>query len=139
MRAKPWIWLAAFIQCAASGADAADAPYLFDLLQHRPIYRKTWDALLARGKPIPAWIMRFSKTYDGVTAPADMVTVDGVAYQAFNVCRPHACDTNSLEVYFTIDGATAYGAILDPASRDLRFLGAPPAAVAAALAGALKP
>ena len=138
MARKFCIFLVLAIQCAGFGVRAAQAPFLFDVLK-RPVYRKTWNALLASQKPIPPWITIFSKTYNGVTAPADTVVVDGVTYQAFNVCKPHDCEAYGLEVYFTADGMKAYGAIIDPGFQGLRFLGSPPASVAAALSKALNP
>jgi hypothetical protein len=108
-------------------------PYLFDVLKDRPAYRKTWDALLAGNKPIPAWIMRFSKNYDGVASPSETATVDGVAYEAFHLCKPHDCSDNQLAVFFTPGAGKAYGAIVSTHASAPRLTGAPSVAVGAAL------
>jgi hypothetical protein len=123
---------------AVIASAAAEGPYLFDVLKHRPSYRKAWDALLAGSRPIPAWITRFSRNYDGVTAPSEKVMVDGVTYEAFNLCKPHDCYDNQLEVFFTPGAGKAYGALVSPHGSTPRFLGAPSTAVSAALAKAFE-
>ncbi len=140
MAKKFFISLLLAVQCGAYGVHAAQAPYLFDVLK-RPVYRKTWNALLASYKPIPPWIIIFSKTYNGVAAPALMPLPSMASHIKPSTSASHTdCEAYELEVYF--DGGrrqSLWRAHADPSFQGLRFLGSPPASVAAALSKALNP
>ncbi|MDF2116305.1 Ivy family c-type lysozyme inhibitor [Roseiarcaceae bacterium H3SJ34-1] len=110
-------------------AFAADE-YLFDTLK-KPAYRKVWNAMLAREKNIPPWIISFSNTYNGVASPVQNVTVGGKTYLSGYVCKPHDCADNALAVLFDNNGASVSGVVKQGGK--LRYLGAPDAAIKAAL------
>jgi len=123
--------LAGALVCGS--AFAADE-YLFDALK-KPAYRKAWNAMLAREKNIPAWITTFSRTYNGVASPVQTVTVSGKAYLSGYVCKPHDCADNALQVFFSENAAGATAVIRQDGK--LRYLGAPDAAIKAALDDAI--
>jgi hypothetical protein len=118
--------------CAS--AFAADGDYLFDTLK-KPAYRKAWNVMLAREKHIPAWLTAFSKTYNGVATPVETVTVGGNSYLSGYVCQPHACDGNALAVLFSENAGSATAVLLQDGKP--RYLGAPDAAIKAALDNAV--
>jgi len=120
-----------WVACVASGTALAEEPYLFDLLKQAP-YRAAWDTMFKGEKNIPAWIITFGKTYDGVASPGRTVEVDGENDLLASVCKPHDCGDNQLYVLFAPDAAQAWGMLLTGES-NTRWFGAPSDAAKAVL------
>ena len=130
------IALALSLAFALAGPPASartPAPYLFTILEN-PAYRASWNALLASASP-PPWLAEFSRTNNGVTGPAEFVTVNKRFYEIFLVCKPHDCADNKFAVMFERGGANARGVLATPRAR--MFFGNPDAAERRALVRAL--
>jgi hypothetical protein len=121
--------LCLFGALVGGSAFAADE-YLFDTLK-KPAYRKVWNAMLAKEKNIPHWLTVFSRNYDAPATPVETVTVDGKTYLSGYVCMPHNCPDNALAVMFGEKGSSIVGVLID--NREVRYFGAPDAAMKAAL------
>jgi hypothetical protein len=126
--------LCLFSALICGNALAANSDYLFDTLK-KPAYRKAWNAMLASDRNIPPWLTAFSKTYNGVATPVETVIVGGKTYLSGYVCQPHACDGNALAVLFSENGGSATAVLLHDGKP--RYLGAPDAAIKAALDNAV--
>jgi Inhibitor of vertebrate lysozyme (Ivy) len=120
----------------ASAAVADEASFLFDVLRTHP-YRASWDKLMKEVQPTPDWLRQFNKDFDGVASELKPITIEGKAYQLSFVCEPAHCADRKFEVLFEAGGARAYGA-LGGRDEPPAFYGAPPAALQAALAKAIK-
>jgi hypothetical protein len=116
-------------------ARAATGEYLFDTLK-KPAYRASWDALF-RGKRVPSWLARYSRTKNGPATPGKTVTLRGVAYQASFVCKAHDCADNRFAVLFAPRGRKAWGLLLTHDTTQ-RFFGNPSPEMRAALVKAMR-
>ena len=114
-------------------AFAAEGPYLYDLLKREP-YRSAWNAMLAGGKGVDRWLARYTATFDGVTVPAEGVTIEGRRYLFTSVCQAHNCGSggNTLYVLFAPDGRQAWSLYVSGDSRR-RWFGDPDAPLRAVL------
>jgi Inhibitor of vertebrate lysozyme (Ivy) len=95
----------------AGAAEAADAPFLFDVLHGRTAYHASWDRLMKLVQPTPDWLVRFNKDFDGVSGQISKLTLDGKAYELSFVCKPTDCDGHKFIVLFDANGAHAFGAL----------------------------
>ena len=84
-------------------------------------------------KNLPAWVVDFNKTTNGVSVPSQDVEIDGQPYVFTTVCKPHDCAGNMIYVMFNTFEATAAFALLDDGSGHARFFGHPNKAMQAAL------
>ena len=114
-------------------AVAADGDYLFNTLK-KPPYHRAWDALLASGGKVPAWLVGFGKGGNGVANPARTVIVEGQPYQLNFVCQAHNCGGNELHILFDAGATQAWGLLLED-GKSRRFLGNPDAAMRKVLEG----
>ena len=121
---------------AAGAAVAAEASFLFDLLQ-KPAYRGGWEKLMKEVQPTPDWLMQFNKNFDGAVGQVTTQTIDGKAYELSFVCKPQECAAHKFEVLFDAASKKAYGA-LGGVDNSPGFFGAPPPALQDALAKAIK-
>ena len=103
-------------------AFAAEGPYLYDLLKREP-HRSAWNAMLAGRKGADPWLARYTATFDGVTIPAERVTVEGRSYLFTSVCQAHNCGSegNTFYVLFAPDGRQAWGLYVSGGSRRTWF------------------
>jgi len=131
MRRK--IALALILSLFAGGA-LADGAYLFDVLK-RPKYRGAWNAMMKGWAGVPAWLVEFSKTSDGVATPGTAAEVGGKPFEFYGVCKPHDCADNKFEVMFEKGGGRARGILTTPNART--FFGDPNDDEKAALAKAV--
>jgi hypothetical protein len=95
----------------AGGAEAADQPFLFDVLQGRSAYRVSWDRLMKLVQPTPDWLAQFNKNFDGVTGQITPVAIDGKPFELSFVCKPTDCNGHKFVVLFDAGGSHAYGAL----------------------------
>ncbi|MGD9879843.1 MAG: Ivy family c-type lysozyme inhibitor [Geminicoccaceae bacterium] len=103
-------------------ASAQSAPYLFDLLK-RPAFRKSFDALFANERNVDEWIGVFQRTDNGVCGPSKRLQAGDTIYIAADVCKPHDCAANHLQVLFSDNGSKAAALLRSP--RGLRWFGMP--------------
>ncbi len=101
--------LAFLILCGV--AQAADAPFLFDVLHGRTAYHASWDRLMKLVQPTPDWLVAFNKDFDGVSGQIGSLTIDGKPYEVSFVCKPTDCDGHRFVVLFEANGAHAFGAL----------------------------
>ena len=78
---------------------------------------------MLKGAVLPPWLAEFSRSYNGVTAPAEFVTVKGRHYEIFPLCKPHDCGDNKFEVMFERGGGRARGLLVTPDAKT--FFGDP--------------
>lgn len=95
----------------AGAAEAADAPFLFDVLHGRTAYHASWDRLMKLVQPTPDWLVRFNKDFDGVSGQLSNLTIDGKPYELSFVCKPSDCSGRKFVVLFDANGAHAFGAL----------------------------
>lgn len=88
----------------------ADEGYLFEVLEN-PVYRKTWDKLLATQQSVDDWLAEYSQVKNGPATPANKVQLDGKDYQINFVCKAHDCGDNHFVVMFNADGTQAWGVL----------------------------
>jgi len=119
----------------AGAADAAEQPFLFDVLRLRP-YRASWEKLMKLVQPTPDWLMHFDRNFDGESGEMIGITIDSKPYQLSFVCKPADCAGHKFEVMFDAGAEHAYGALGDKDTPPA-FYGAPGPALQAALAKAL--
>ncbi len=124
-------WALAFA-LAAAATPAMAGPYLFELLEIKA-YRTGWDAMFKGEKNLPAWVIDFNKTLNGVSVPSADVDVGGQPYVYTTVCKPHDCGGNMIHVMFNQYEADTAFALLDDGSGRARFFGHPDKAMQAAL------
>jgi hypothetical protein len=122
--------LAVLLLAAPAAYAADDGPYLFDLLK-QPAYLSAWKAMLA-GESVPSWVGKYTKTFDGPSAPSKTVTVGGQDYMLGWVCKAHDCGDNQLHVLFAPAGVRAWGLLVT--SSNQKWLGYPDATIQAAIA-----
>ena len=113
---------------------SAQAVYLSDALK-RPKYRGAWNAMMKGWAAVPAWLVEFSKSNDGVATPGTSAEVGGKTYEFFALCKPHDCAANKFEVMFEKGGARAHAILVTPNART--YFGDPGAAEKEALAKAV--
>ena len=92
-------------------AQAADTPFLFDLLHGRTAYHSSWDRLMKLVQPTPDWLTQFNKNFDGLSGQVSNLTIDGKPYSISFVCKPTDCEHHRFVVLFDGPGAKAYGAL----------------------------
>ena len=84
-------------------------------------YQKAYQAMLA----YPQWVT----TGQGTAAPVEKVVMDGKTYTVGQMCKPHDCAANQLNVVFSPDGKQAWGLLSVRAENaeefDQQFLGMP--------------
>ncbi len=95
----------------SSSAQAADTPFLFDVLHGRTAYHASWDRLMKLVQPTPDWLIRFNKDFDGVSGQIESLTIDGKPYEVSFVCKPTDCTGHKFVVLFDANGAHAFGAL----------------------------
>jgi Inhibitor of vertebrate lysozyme (Ivy) len=95
----------------AGAAEAADAPFLFDVLHGRTAYHASWDRLMRLVQPTPDWLVRFNRDFDGVSGQMTSLAIDGKPYELSFVCEPTDCDGHKFVVLFDVNGAHAFGAL----------------------------
>lgn len=98
------------------------APYLFDLLK-RPAFRTSFDALFAGERNVDEWIGVFQRTNNGVCGPSRRLQAGGAVYIVADVCKPHDCGDNMLNVLFNENGSRATALLRSP--RGQRWFGMP--------------
>jgi hypothetical protein len=98
------------------------APYLFDLLK-RPAFKTSFDALFAGERNVDEWIGVFRRTNNGVCGPSRRLQASGAVYIVADVCKPHDCGDNMLNVVFTENGSRATALLRSP--RGQRWFGTP--------------
>lgn len=108
---------------SAARGQAAEAPYLYDLLA-KPAYAKSWKALFKGEKKVDAWLAAYAKTQDGPATPGKPVKLDGKNHMVNMVCKTHDCDTNQFYVLFNADGTAAWGLLVKGKGNE-RFFGNP--------------
>ena len=118
-------------------AQAAEAPFLFDLLHGRTPYHASWERLMRLVQPTPDWLVRFNRDFDGVSGQMTDVTIDGKPYEVSFVCKPTDCTGHKFVVLFDGKGGRAFGAL---GGKDIApaFYGAPSSAEQEAMAKAVK-
>ena len=121
----------------AGAAQAADAPFLFDVLHGRTAYHASWDRLMRLVQPTPDWLVQFNKDFDGVSGQISNLTIDGKPYELSFVCKPTDCDGHKFVVLFDANGAHAFGALGGKDSSPA-FYGKPSPAEEEAMAKAVK-
>ena len=121
----------------AGAADAAEQPFLFDVLQGRSAYRASWDRLMKLLQPTPDWLVQFNKNFDGVAGQIVPVKIGGKAYELSFVCKPTDCDGHKFVVLFDGAGGHAFGA-LGGKDNAPAFFGLPSPAEQEAMAKAVK-
>ena len=126
----------AFLVLAAA-AQAADAPFLFDVLHGRTPYHASWDRLMKLVQPTPDWLVQFNRDFDGLSGQMSSLTVDGRPYELSFVCKPTDCSGHKFIVLFDADGAHAFGA-LGGKDNSPAFYGKPSPAEEDAMAKAVK-
>ena len=88
-------------------------------------YKKAYQAMLA----YPQWVT----TGQGTAAPVEKVVMDGKTYTVGQMCKPHDCAANQLNVVFSPDGKQAWGLLSVRAENaetfDQQFLGMPDDAI----------
>ncbi len=131
--------LAIILACAACALPATAAePYLFDVIK-KPAYARALTGLLKGARDLPDWTRRLlNPRGDYVAAPADYVTIEGIRYELFSACKPHACSDSRVEVMFAPNGAQAWAGVSDD-GKPITWLGAPGPAQQQAMQGALQP
>ena len=87
------------VQAASPGLPA----YPWDLRKKMPVHYQAYLKILPAGLKRTAWFGRF----DGTGMPVKRVTVDGKAYFAGGICKPHDCADNYLTFLITADGLRA--------------------------------
>jgi hypothetical protein len=120
---------------AAAVTPAFAGPYLFELMEIKA-YRAGFTEMLKGEKKLPAWLVDFNKSLNGVSTPSEDLEIDGQSYTYAWVCKPHDCGGNELHIVFDIEGH-AFGLLKGSADGDTpkdRFFGKPDKAVADALA-----
>ena len=84
-------------------------------------YKKAYQAMLA----YPQWVT----TGQGTATPVEKVVMDGKTYTVGQMCKPHDCAANQLNVVFSPDGKQAWGLLSVRAENaeefDQQFLGMP--------------
>jgi hypothetical protein len=121
----------------AGAAQAAERPFLFDVLHSRSVYRVSWDRLMKLVQPTPDWLVQFNKNFDGVAGEIAPVAIDGKPYEVSFVCKPTDCAGHKFVVLFDAGGARAFGA-LGGQDNEPAFFGAPSPAEQAAMTKAVK-
>ena len=122
----------------AGVAEAADQPFLFDVLQPgRSPYRASWERLMKLVQPTPDWLAQFNKNFDGVAGQITPVAIDGKAYELSFVCKPSDCAAHKFVVLFAAGGARAFGA-LGGKDNEPAFFGAPSQSEQETMAKAVK-
>ena len=107
------------------GASAADAAFLFELLQEKP-YRAAWDRLMTAVQPTPDWLLQFNRNYDGMSGAVTRASLAGKDYQLSYVCEPKDCAGHRFVVAFAAsDKPQAFGA-LGGKDNSPEFFGSPP-------------
>jgi hypothetical protein len=121
----------------SSAAQAAEAPFLFDVLHGRTPYHASWDRLMRLVQPAPDWLARFNKDFDGVSGQMTDVTIEGKSYEVSFVCKPTDCAGHKFVVLFDGNGGRAFGAL---GGKDTApaFYGSPSAPAQEAMAKAAK-
>ncbi len=92
-------------------AQAADAPFLFDVLHGRTAYHAAWDRLLKLVQPTPDWLAQFNRDFDGLSGQMTSLTVDGKSYELSFVCKPTDCAGHKFVVLFDTNAVHAFGAL----------------------------
>ena len=84
-------------------------------------YKQAYAAMLA----YPDWV----KTGQGTAAPVEKVVMEGKTWTVGQMCKPHDCAANQLNVVFSPDGKQAWGLLSVRAENaeefDQQFLGMP--------------
>ena len=124
--------LAALCLALAAPAFAAEGEYIFDTLKKHPAYKAAYARMLAGQQDVPDW----ARTARAVATPAAVINVGGVEYEFHNLCKPHDCGDNSMEVMFAPGGTAAWGLLQERGAK--RFFGNPDAPKRIALEGALE-
>ena len=127
--------LALVFAFSSLSAQAAEAPYLFDVLQ-KPVYRSAWEKLIKLVQPTPDWLLQFAKNFDGASGQMTSLAVEGKPYELYYVCKPGDCEAHRFEIIFDAD-KHAFGALGGKGSSPA-FFGAPSPAVQDAMAKAIK-
>jgi len=118
--------LALSLGCAASSGAAAAAdslPYLFEQMK-KPAYADPLKAIVNGNEGLPDWVSGFIRTQDGVASPGVAVTIDGHAFERYDVCQPHNCGGNFLYVLYPAGGGQAW-ALITRDDRVAAILGSP--------------
>ena len=118
--------------CLAAPAFAAEGEYLFDTLKQHPAYKAAYARMTAGQPGMPDWAL----TARAVATPSTVLNLNGVEYEFHQICKPHDCGDNSMEVMFAPGGAAAWGLLRERGAK--RFLGNPDAPKRIALEGALQ-
>ncbi len=118
-------------------AQAAEAPFLFDVLHGRTPYHASWDRLMRLVQPTPDWLVLFNKNFDGVSGQMTNLTIDGKPYEISFVCKPEDCAGHRFVVLFDGTGGRAFGA-LGGKDNAPAFYGSPSPAEQEAMAKAVK-
>ena len=121
----------------AGAAQAADAQFLFDVLQGRNPHRASWERLMKLVQPTPDWLVQFNKNFDGIAGQITTETVEGKPYERSFVCKPADCPGHKFVVLFGANGTRAYGALGGRGSPPA-FYGSPSPAEQEAMAKALQ-
>jgi len=121
----------------AGAAEAAEAPFLFDVLHGRTAYHASWDRLMRLVEPTPDWLVRFNRDFDGVSGQMTSLAIDGKPYELSFVCEPTDCQGHKFVVLFDANGAHAFGA-LGGKDNSPAFYGKPSPAEEEAMAKAVK-
>ncbi|HXZ14558.1 MAG TPA: Ivy family c-type lysozyme inhibitor [Roseiarcus sp.] len=122
----------------AGAAEAADQPFLFDVLQGgRSPYRASWERLMKLVQPTPDWLAQFNKNFDGVAGQVSPLSIDGKVYELSFVCKPSDCEGHKFVVLFDAGGARAVGA-LGGKDNEPAFFGAASQSEQEAMAKAVK-
>ena len=121
----------------SGAAQAADAPFLFDVLHGRTAYHASWDRLMKLVQPTPDWLAQFNKDFDGVSGQIASLTIDGKPYEVSFVCKPTDCAGHRFVVLFDASGAHAFGA-LGGKDNSPAFYGSPSASEQEAMEKAVK-
>lgn len=82
----------------------ADCPYIFDVYEGDPAFKKAVDKF--KKLPIASkddWIS------DGTAGPATPVTLKGKTYAIFSVCKPHDCGDNHYSLAYDPEGDKLFG------------------------------
>ena len=115
-----------FLGCAAfSSATAAaeNLPYLFEQMK-KPAYADPLKAIVDGNRGLPAWVNHFVRTQEGVASPGVAVTIDGHAFERYDVCQPHNCGGNFLYVLYPAGGGQAW-ALITADEKVAAILGSP--------------
>jgi len=84
-------------------ASPGASEYPWDFRKNSPKYFQTYLKLLPMQLKKTPWFGRF----DGTGTPVERVSVNGKAYLAGGICKPHQCGDNNLTFLIEADGSRA--------------------------------